>query len=285
MSAAWKTIRWPYDVVVTLVGYLYFGICSLVLSLFSHVAHRLSKNPTTHLTARRVVSAGFRSFLRLWGTSGLVSFDLTALDTLRGQPGLMIAPNHPSLFDAVIVMSRLPEITCILKATLLESPFLGGAAQWSAHISNDAGSNMIRQAAADLQAGGQLLVFPEGTRTVPGADKVNPFKGGFALIAREAQAPVQTIILRQSCAILGKGWPWWRIPIYPMTFTRRTRPPLQSASSRRRRPPVDGRTGSILPWGDLRMPALLRHEDRHDSAPVPTIDAEVSVGRDDDRLR
>jgi 1-acyl-sn-glycerol-3-phosphate acyltransferase len=236
MSGAWKTFRWPYDVVVTLVGYLYFGICSLVLSAFGHIVHRVSTNAASHLTGRRVVSAGFRSFLGLWHSSGLVSFDLSALDSLRGQPGLIIAPNHPSLFDAVVVMSRLPEITCIIKATLLDSPFLGGGAQWSAHISNDAGPGMIRQAAAELQTGGQLLIFPEGTRTKPGADKVNPFKGGFALMAREAQAPVQTIILRQTCAILGKGWPWWRIPIYPLTFRaelgRRFNPPAPSCDVR-----------------------------------------------------
>lgn len=133
-------------------------------------------------------------------------------------------------------MSRLPHVTCIIKATLLDSPFIGGGARWSGHISNDAGGGMVRQAAAELREGGQLLVFPEGTRTKPGADKVNPFKGGFALIAREAQAPVQTVILRQSCALLGKGWPWWGIPRYPMTFRaelgRRFNPPPRDGDVR-----------------------------------------------------
>jgi 1-acyl-sn-glycerol-3-phosphate acyltransferase len=236
MSRIRKIVLWPYGLVVTVAGYLYFGLGGLGYSVVGPIAHALSASRANRRAGRRAVGAGFRSFLAHWRASGLVSCDLRALDRLRDVPGLMIAPNHPSLLDAVIVMSRLPEVACIMKGSLLQSPFIGGGARWSGHITNDSGSAMVRQAAAELQRGGQLLVFPEGTRTVPGADKVNHFKGGFALIAREAQSPVQTVILRQNTALLGKGWPWWKIPDYPIRFSaelgRRFDPPPRDADVR-----------------------------------------------------
>jgi 1-acyl-sn-glycerol-3-phosphate acyltransferase len=236
MSRIRKVALWVYGLAVTVAGYLYFGIASLGYSVAGPIAHAVSGSRANRLAGRRTVSAGFRSFLWLWRASGLVACDLSALDRLRGEPGLMIAPNHPSLLDAVVVISRLPEVACIMKASLLGSPFIGGGARWSGHITNDSGSAMIRQAAQELREGGQLLVFPEGTRTKPGSDKVNPFKGGFALIAREAQSPVQTVILRQTSGILGKGWPWWKLPEYPIRFHaelgRRFAPPPIDADVR-----------------------------------------------------
>ena len=67
---------------------------------------------------------------------------------------------------------------------------------------------MVRQAVDDLRAGGQLVMFPEGTRTT-GAS-LNPFHGGFALIARARHAPVQTVFIDTTSPYLGKGWPIWK---------------------------------------------------------------------------
>ena len=216
--SVWTMLRWPYDVAVSLMAALYFGVGGLVYTAVGVVGAAVTRGRAGRLRGRRAVSAGFRSFLGLWRLSGLVTVDTSALDALRGRPGLIIAPNHPSVLDAVFIMARLPEVACVLKAGLLHSPFIGGGARWSGHISNDAGAGMVRQAAAELAQGGQLLVFPEGTRTRPGAGPVNGFKGAFALVARAAQAPVQTVILRYNTRLLGKGWPPWKVPAYPLVF-------------------------------------------------------------------
>jgi len=211
-------LRWPYDVLVTVLGALYFGVGGLVYTVVGVAGAAMTRERAGRLRGRRAVGAGFRSFLGFWKSSGLVTIDTSALETLRGRPGLVIAPNHPSVLDAVFIMARLPEVACVLKAGLLHSPFIGGGARWSGHISNDAGAGMVRQAVAELAHGGQLLVFPEGTRTRPDADQVNAFKGAFALIARSAQVPVQTVILRYNSRLLGKGWPLWKVPPYPLVF-------------------------------------------------------------------
>ena len=44
--------------------------------------------------------------------------------------------------------------------------FLGGGARLARYIRNDVGRGMVRDAVADLRDGNQLVLFPEGTRTV-----------------------------------------------------------------------------------------------------------------------
>jgi 1-acyl-sn-glycerol-3-phosphate acyltransferase len=75
---------------------------------------------------------------------------------------------------------------------------------------------MVRQATRELRAGHPLLVFPEGTRTRSGA--VNEFRGGFALVAKRAGAPIQTVFIETDNPFLGKGWPLFRRPRFPLVY-------------------------------------------------------------------
>jgi 1-acyl-sn-glycerol-3-phosphate acyltransferase len=80
-----------------------------------------------------------------------------------------------------------------------------------------AGANsveLIRNSVERLAAGQSLLIFPEGTRTASGTS-LNPFKPGFALIARRAGCPVQLIRVRSSPLLARKNLPWWRVPPLP----------------------------------------------------------------------
>ncbi len=44
------------------------------------------------------------------------------------ERGLIIAPNHPSLIDVVLVASRLPRVTCIMKAEISGTTSFSAAA-------------------------------------------------------------------------------------------------------------------------------------------------------------
>ena len=50
---------------------------------------------------------------------------------------------------------------------------------------------------------------------------VNPLKGGFALVAKRAGVPVQTVCLEGNSEFLGKGWKWTRRPIFPLRYRMR----------------------------------------------------------------
>ena len=74
-------------------------------------------------------------------------------------------------------------------------------------------------AVAALHEGGQLVLFPEGTRTQDWP--LSPLTGSFAVIAIRARAPVQTVFIDTDSPYLGKGWPIWRLPPLPIVFRAR----------------------------------------------------------------
>jgi 1-acyl-sn-glycerol-3-phosphate acyltransferase len=212
-------LRWArtaYEYLCLCLGYAYFGGLGLLVTLGSAVLYPILPRHVGSRLARSVIGALFRSFLGLLRAVGMLKVDLSALDALRGEHGLVIAPNHPCLLDAVFVISRLPQVACIMKAQIWDNPVLGGGARLAGYIRNDSPSGMIRQAASELQAGHSLLVFPEGTRTRN--RPVNHFKGGFALIAKLAGAPVQTVFIETDNPFLSKGWPALRRPRAPLVY-------------------------------------------------------------------
>lgn len=168
---------------------------------------------------RSLISWTFRSFLTVASGLGLMRLDLTALDALNDEQGLVIAPNHPSMLDVVLVVSRIRQTCCIMKSDLWDNIFLGAGARLACYIRNDPANKMIRLAAAELLAGGKLLMFPEGTRTVLGP--VNPLKGGVALIAQSVQTPIQTVILETNSPYLSKAWPLFKAPTFPLVYRAR----------------------------------------------------------------
>jgi 1-acyl-sn-glycerol-3-phosphate acyltransferase len=164
---------------------------------------------------RTVIS---RSYRLLWSTAtrfGLMELDTGALDVLRDEPGgLIVAANHPSMLDALLVVARLPRGVCVMKAELLRNVFLGGGARLAQYIRNDVGRGMVRDAVASLREGNQLVLFPEGTRTV--TTPINAFKPGITLIAHLADVPIQTVVIETSSPYLTKGWPLLKAPAVPV---------------------------------------------------------------------
>ena len=84
------------------------------------------------------------------------------------------------------------------------------------YIRNDPLRKMVLLARQNLQSGGHLLLFPEGTRTVH--NPINPLTGSIGLIANHAQVPVQTVLIETDTRYLSKGWTIFRKPPLPMHF-------------------------------------------------------------------
>ena len=140
---------------------------------------------------------------------GMMEIDSSALDVLRDEPGgLIVAANHPTMLDALVVVARLPRGVCVMKAELMRNIFLGGGARLARYIRNDSAAAWCATRSRRLREGGQLVLFPEGTRTV-GAP-INPFKPGITLIAQLAKVPIQTVIIESVSPYLSKGWPLLR---------------------------------------------------------------------------
>ena len=165
---------------------------------------------------RFVNMAVFRFYLWTLSATRAMRFDIAALDVLAGDEPVIIAPNHPCLLDALLVISRLPNVVCIMKNALTGNFFLGHGARLARYIGNDSLMAMIRESVQTLAEGNHLLLFPEGTRTV--REPVNKFTAAVGLIAARGRVPVQTVFIECDSRFLSKGWPLFRRPSLPIRY-------------------------------------------------------------------
>lgn len=205
-----------YEYVVLFGSLAVFAMLGLMYSILGAILYPLLPRRWRARVGRLIMTGLFRSFIALIKSSGLVKCDLSALDALSREDAIIIAPNHPSLIDVVLVGSRLTNVVCIMKAEIQKNILFGGGARLAGYIRNDPTGNMVRTAVAELKCGSQLLIFPEGTRTT--RQPVNAFKSAVALIARKAQVPVQTVFIETNTPFLGKGWSLWKKPRFPLHY-------------------------------------------------------------------
>jgi len=195
------------------------GLASLVWNLIALVLHPLLPAQRGRDVGRAGIANGYRGFWAVASACGMMRIDASCLDPLRDEPGLIFVANHPTMLDALLLVAHLPRSACIMKASLMKNIFLGAGARLARYIRNDSARSMVRLAVEDLRAGGQLVIFPEGTRTTDWP--LNRFRPGVTLIAKLAQAPIQTVFIETDSPYLGKGWPIWRVPPLPIVFRLR----------------------------------------------------------------
>jgi 1-acyl-sn-glycerol-3-phosphate acyltransferase len=198
---------------------LVLGVMSLAWNAVALLLYPLLPRKRGMMIGRAGIAHGYGLFWKIASLTGMLHIRAGTLDALRDERGLIVVANHPSMLDALILVSRLPRCACIMKAELMRNVFLGSGARLARYICNDSTRIMIKRAVGDLKAGGQLLIFPEGTRTtrVP----INPFRPGVTLIAKRARVPIQAVFIDTDSPYLGKGWPIWRLPPLPIEFTVR----------------------------------------------------------------
>lgn len=205
-----------YDYAVLYLGLFWLGFLSLSWTLIATVLYPILPKQQATRFGRRVIMLSFRAYLASLSLSRRCRFDLSELDTLANDTPLIIAPNHPSLLDAVMIISRLPNVACVMKAELMNNIFLGAGARLARYIPNEPIRQMVMQASEDFKTGSHLLLFPEGTRTVK--QPINALKGSIALIAMQAKVPVQTVLIETNSLYLSKGWPLFRKPAMPVNY-------------------------------------------------------------------
>ncbi|MES2711434.1 MAG: lysophospholipid acyltransferase family protein [Pseudomonadota bacterium] len=205
---AWDTFS--FFLVLTILA-----ICFSVWSLVGTVLTPLLPRRFGQRLGQGAIRTFFSFFLWVMRATGIARVDLSAVDRLRDTRGVVFAANHLALLDILLLGSCLPRTICIIKAKLWNNPLLGGG-RLAGYLRTDEPLRLIRNAAAALREGSNLLIFPEGTRQPAGA--LGPFRPGFALIAKHARAPVQVLFIESNSPYLRKGWPLWRRPEFPLLY-------------------------------------------------------------------
>lgn len=224
-------LRRTYEYLVLYASLGILGALCLAWSACALVLHALLPERLGTALGRAAIMGGFRAYGALLTGIGAYRLDLAGMDALRDAPPMILAPNHPSLIDALVILGHDRRVACVMKSSLMRSPFLGAGARLARYVRNESPRQMIRESVANLRRGAHLLLFPEGTRTATAP--VGALGAGIGVIARKAGVDVQTLLIETDSPFLGKGWPLHRAPALPIRYRvrlgRRFAPPADAA--------------------------------------------------------
>lgn len=139
---------------------------------------------------------------------------------VRGTPptgDCIIASKHQSFWDILTLANALPRRAFIMKREVMRVPIMGAYAKavGSIPIDRNRGAQAMGQIVAEVKRAmasedglGQLIIYPEGTRTLPGEHR--RYKHGVATIAVATGLPVIPVAVN-----VGLFWPRRGIPIRP----------------------------------------------------------------------
>jgi 1-acyl-sn-glycerol-3-phosphate acyltransferase len=150
-------------------------------------------------------------------------------ERLEAGTSVVVAANHESFYDILVLLARLPmSVRFLAKRNLFRLPFLGWSIAAAGFIPVDRetrsrNTGVVDAALARLQKGRSLVVFPEETRTPTG--ELLPFKTGAALIALRSGLPLLPLGLAGTLRIQRRGG----FTITPSRVTLSVGEPIEAA--------------------------------------------------------
>lgn len=180
--------------------YLGLGSVAAVLGIpYSFVIGDIG--PLYRLTMR-IMRAG------LW--AGGIRVTVVGLENVPADRPCIYMCNHVSNLDPPVVLPLLPGRSAVLlKKELMRIPLLGTAMRMAKFVpverssSREAAQRSVGAAAEALRSGLNILVYPEGTRSLTG--RLSTFKKGPFFLARETGAPIVPVAVLGTQGMMRKG--------------------------------------------------------------------------------
>ncbi|MBR0030927.1 MAG: 1-acyl-sn-glycerol-3-phosphate acyltransferase [Treponema sp.] len=149
----------------------------------------------------------YRWYLRIVGVAKVKVSDKAAL---KNAKSVIIAANHPSLLDSVILVSFLPCTDFIVKMSLSKRNVLSFIVNLLLTPNSIDYKEIIERTKKNFAAGGTIAVFPEGTRSLPTGQ--NRFKKGAARLSLATGCPILPVYIGGNDKFgLRKGEKIWQI--------------------------------------------------------------------------
>jgi 1-acyl-sn-glycerol-3-phosphate acyltransferase len=201
----------------TALSFSLAGIMFLFLGLVFLPLLRLSSADVEvkELRAQRAMHEFARAFVRTTLLLRLMRLDKAGTDRLR-EPGILVVANHPTLFDAVVLISLMPQADCVFKAGHYRNAFLAAAIRGAGYIPNLDGAYLTEECARRIGRGRSVLIFPEGTRSPVGG--LGTFARGASHIALRASCDPVPVTIKCEPATLYRGSAWWNVPERKVTL-------------------------------------------------------------------
>lgn len=202
-----------------LMGSLLFTLCYGVLTGFTGIFAPLIACVLPPSWRQPMLNIHNRILLFLFRVICGVKVEIIGRENLPSKDcPVVLAANHQSEWETYLLQVLKTPISTVLKKELLSIPFFGWGLRMVQPIAIDrskrAGAlkQILKQGKERLQAGRSVLIFPEGTRTVPGKER--DFNKGAAMLASSAKAPILPVVHNA-----GHVWPGRTWRRYPGTIT------------------------------------------------------------------
>lgn len=196
------------DCLVTLTCWIWFIFGFLFFFSFRYVTCALlARNPEIHF--QRLNNQFFRIFfwiVKATSPRQKIEFD-ERIGTIRSA---IIVCNHLSYLDPLLLIALFQQQKTIVKARFFTTPIFGWMIRKSGYLpatSEGRYSGLVVQHMETmeryLKGGGNLFIFPEGTRSRDG--KIGKLNKGAFQIARMCKAPLYVLQLRNTDRLFTPG--------------------------------------------------------------------------------
>jgi len=169
---------------------------------------------------------------RLWAHGGLrlagVRLSVRGTEHIPADRSAIFMPNHASNFDILVMYAGHPgQFRWLAKIELFRIPIFGLTMRRAGYIPIDRSDRRkalvsMGEAAQRIAADTSVIIFPEGTRTPHG--RLQAFKKGGFMLARQSGAPIVPVAIRGSYQVMAKH----SLRIRPGHITLEFFPPLAS---------------------------------------------------------
>lgn len=177
-TVAVNALLWAYWIGAFLAGYwIVFLVAGLVRGRRG-ISWCLGTYVASFLKLAGLLVRGFR-------------VDVPERCALTRTSGSVVVCNHLSLLDPLLLMSLLPGVISIVRPDFFRVPIFGWLLRAAGFLGPDLfaqGQVWVDKVAHHLRNGGNLLIFPEGTRSRDG--KLARFKKGAFFLAKHLAAPI-----------------------------------------------------------------------------------------------
>jgi 1-acyl-sn-glycerol-3-phosphate acyltransferase len=211
----------------TIVSFSLFFLGAFCLCFFYFpLIHLISRSRgSAQRVCRKGVYHSFRAFIWMMHVTGVLDYHISGREHLRG--GQLIIGNHPSLIDVIFVVSQIPDAYCVVKDDLWTNPLTHLLARFTGYVAAAEPEELIKQCVAVIRTGAALVMFPEGTRTVP--DESLSFKRGAAMVMLRSSTDIVPVILNIWPPTLAKGAPWFKVPSEKVQYSMEILTPVPSS--------------------------------------------------------
>lgn len=213
-----QKLNYGWRIFATGFSFFIFGLGCLILGgVFIPLISTFSSTP--ELERRRIrslISLCFTAFFAMMHHLGLFDYRISGHEIMKQDRGCLVIANHPSLIDVISLISLYPNACCIVKKELWSNFFTKRIVAGAGYIANDEPEKLLTDCAESLARGDVLIIFPEGTRTVPGKEMT--LQRGAAHIALRLKCPIRTIQICVNPSTLTKNLPWYRVPARKSDF-------------------------------------------------------------------